>query len=183
LQAATANPARFIGSENDFGAVKPGKLANLVLLDSNPLDNIANTTKIRAVFLDGQFFDCAALDAMLANIAALANRKPIGDVLFDTIQTDGIHAAVDQYHQLAATHHDSYDFSENELVGFGYRLLHMQKVTEAIEAFKSSGGNLPEVLQHLRQPCRSLHGITATAISRFRTIASRSSSIRLTPTA
>jgi imidazolonepropionase-like amidohydrolase len=144
LQAATTNPARFIANETDFGTIKVGKLANLVLLDANPLDNIANTTKIRAVILDGRLLDRAALDAMLANAAALANRKPIGDVLFATIQKDGIHAAVDQYHQLAATQHDGYDFSENELVSLGYRLLHAQKITDAIEVFKLSVEAYPQ---------------------------------------
>src|SRR3984957_1121663 len=57
LQSATTNPARFIANETDFGAIKPGKLANLVLLDASPLDNIANTTKIGAVILDGKFLD------------------------------------------------------------------------------------------------------------------------------
>ena len=75
---------------------------------------------------------------MLTNVAALANRKPIGDILFATIQKDGARAAVDQYHQLATTQHDSYDFSENELVSLGYRLIHMQKITDAIEIFKLS---------------------------------------------
>jgi imidazolonepropionase-like amidohydrolase len=144
LQAATTHPAQFVANENDFGAVKPGKLANLVLLDANPLDNIANTTKIHAVIIDGQFLDRAALDAMLANVAALANRKPIGDVLFAAIQKDGIRAAVDQYHQLVATQHDSYDFSENELVSLGYRLLHMQKISDAIEIFKLSVEAYPQ---------------------------------------
>jgi imidazolonepropionase-like amidohydrolase len=138
LQSATTNPARFIANETDFGAIKPGKLANLVLLDASPLDNIANTTKISAVILDGKFLDRPALDAMLTNVAALANRKPIGDILFATIQKDGARAAVDQYHQLATTQHDSYDFSENELVSLGYRLIHMQKITDAIEIFKLS---------------------------------------------
>ncbi len=144
LQAATTNPARFIGNENDFGAIKPGKLANLILLDANPLDNIANTTKIRAVILDGQFLDRAALDAMFAHVAALANRKPIGDVLFATIQSSNVHAAIDQFHQLAATQHDAYDFSENELVTLGYRLLHTQKITGAIEIFKLSVEAYPQ---------------------------------------
>jgi imidazolonepropionase-like amidohydrolase len=144
LQAATTNPARFIGNETDFGAIKPGELANLVLLDANPLDNIANTTKIAAVVLDGQFLDRAVLDAMLAKVAALANRKPIGDVLFATIQKDGARATVDQYHALAATQHDSYDFSENELVTLGYRLLHMQKIPDAIEIFKLSVEAYPQ---------------------------------------
>jgi imidazolonepropionase-like amidohydrolase len=138
LQAATTNPARFLNNEADFGAIKPGKLANLVLLDANPLDNIADTKKIRAVILDGQFLDRTALDAMLANVEALANRKPIGDVLFATIQSNGVQAAVDQYHQLAVTGRSSYDFDEDEFVTLGYRLIHMQKITDAIEIFKLS---------------------------------------------
>jgi imidazolonepropionase-like amidohydrolase len=144
LQAATTNPARFIANENDYGAVKPGKLANLVLLDGNPLDNIANTTKIRAVILDGKFLDRPSLDAMLDSVAAVSSRKPIGDVLFATIQASGIQAAVDQYHQLAATQHDGYDFSENEFVTLGYRLLHLKKITDAIEIFKLSVEAYPQ---------------------------------------
>ncbi len=138
LQAATVNPARFLGKEDDFGALKVGKIANLVLLEANPLDNIENTTKIAAVILDGQFLDRSTLDGMLSNVEALANRKPISDVLFDTIQQKGVHAAVEQYHQLAATQQSSYVFSENELVRLGYQLLRMKKITDAIEIFKLS---------------------------------------------
>jgi tetratricopeptide (TPR) repeat protein len=144
LQAATVNPARFLGKEDDFGVLKVGRIANLVLLEANPLDNIANTTKIAAVILDGQFLTRSALDGMLSNVEALANRKPIGDVLFDTIQQKGIHAAVEQYHQLAATQQSSYVFSENELVKLGYRLLHTKKVTDAIEIFKLSVEAYPQ---------------------------------------
>ena len=40
LQTATLNPARFLGMENDLGTIEKGKLADLVLLDANPLDDI-----------------------------------------------------------------------------------------------------------------------------------------------
>jgi imidazolonepropionase-like amidohydrolase len=68
LQTATLNPARFLGV--NAGTVEPGKLANLVLLDANPLENIHNTTRIRAVIVNGNYFDRAQLDRLLRNNSA-----------------------------------------------------------------------------------------------------------------
>ncbi|MND09877.1 hypothetical protein D3C83_335390 [compost metagenome] len=45
-----------------------GKLADLVLLDANPLADITNTTQIRAVVANGRYFDRAALDSVLAKV-------------------------------------------------------------------------------------------------------------------
>lgn len=56
LQAATLNPARFLGREKDFGTVENGKVADLVLLEANPLDDISNTKRITAVIYGGRFF-------------------------------------------------------------------------------------------------------------------------------
>jgi imidazolonepropionase-like amidohydrolase len=53
LQAATRNPARYLGSLGDLGTLETGKFADLVMLDSNPLDDIRNTRKIRLVVLRG----------------------------------------------------------------------------------------------------------------------------------
>jgi imidazolonepropionase-like amidohydrolase len=72
LQTATLNPARFMGRQADMGTVEKGKLADLVLLDANPLENIANTKRIRAVVLAGRYFDRPALDHMLNDIATAA---------------------------------------------------------------------------------------------------------------
>jgi len=47
-------------------------IADLVVLDANPLDDIANTKQIRAVVLNGRYFDRASLDDMLKGVAAAA---------------------------------------------------------------------------------------------------------------
>jgi imidazolonepropionase-like amidohydrolase len=65
LQAATRNPARFL--HVDAGTLEPGKTANLVLLDANPLDDIRNTTRIRAVIINGRFLDKPQLQQLLEN--------------------------------------------------------------------------------------------------------------------
>jgi imidazolonepropionase-like amidohydrolase len=65
LQTATLNPAKFFDAVNDLGTVRPGRLADLVLLDADPLVDIANTRRIRAVVTDGQYLDRDALDRML----------------------------------------------------------------------------------------------------------------------
>ncbi len=67
LQAATKNPADFLGKTKTQGTVEQGKVADLLLLDANPLDNIRNTEKIRAVILRGKLVDRNALDALLAS--------------------------------------------------------------------------------------------------------------------
>jgi imidazolonepropionase-like amidohydrolase len=65
LRAATLRPAEFFGIENDIGTVDPGKRADLVLLDANPLSNIANTRRITGVISKGRFYAPAELAAEL----------------------------------------------------------------------------------------------------------------------
>jgi hypothetical protein len=72
LQAATKNPAEFLGKLQAQGTIEPEKTADLILLDANPLEDIHNTQKIRAIFLKGKFLDRNALDAMLNRLAQFA---------------------------------------------------------------------------------------------------------------
>ena len=66
LRCATLGPAQFLGATDSLGTVAPGKLADLVLLDADPLANIRNTLRIRAVVANGRYLDRAALDALLS---------------------------------------------------------------------------------------------------------------------
>ena len=65
LQTATVNASRFLNTSDSLGSIKKGKLADLVLLDQNPLDDINNTRKISAVIMNGQVFERKELDELL----------------------------------------------------------------------------------------------------------------------
>jgi len=69
LRAATLDNARWLGHGATHGTLAPGKVADVVLLDADPLRDIAATRRIRAVVLRGHAYDRAALDAMLADVA------------------------------------------------------------------------------------------------------------------
>lgn len=68
LQAATINPAKVLRVEDRLGSVAEGKLADLVLLEGNPLEDIRNTQKIRAVIADGRVLQRSDLDALFVKI-------------------------------------------------------------------------------------------------------------------
>ena len=61
LRAATADAARIVGAERDLGTIEPGKLADLVLLDADPLADIRNTRRIWSVVKGGSVVDRAAI--------------------------------------------------------------------------------------------------------------------------
>ena len=73
LQAATRNAAEFLGTLDEVGTVERGKRADLVILDGNPLEDIANTKRIHAVIVNGRVVSKQQIDAMLSDIEK-ANR-------------------------------------------------------------------------------------------------------------
>jgi imidazolonepropionase-like amidohydrolase len=74
LQTATLNPARFLGLDEQLGTIEKGKLADLVLLNANPLEDIRNTQKIAAVIVNGHYYSGKDLEKMLAGVEAAARR-------------------------------------------------------------------------------------------------------------
>ena len=68
LRAATINAARFMGKEDSEGSVAVGKRADLLLLDANPLEDIANTQRIVGVMRNGQWLSRADLDELLEGL-------------------------------------------------------------------------------------------------------------------
>lgn len=74
LQTATLNPARFLGIEEQLGTIEKGKLADLVLLNANPLEDISNTQKIAAVIVNGHYYSGKDLEKILAGVESVARR-------------------------------------------------------------------------------------------------------------
>jgi len=74
LQAATINPARHLHAADSLGSVSVGKRADLILLDADPLVDIANTKTIRTVIADGRLFDRSRLDFLLKRVESISAR-------------------------------------------------------------------------------------------------------------
>ena len=73
LRAATMGPAQFLGMQDSLGTIEVGKVADLVLLDANPLDDIQNVRRIRGVVLAGRYLPRSELDGMLKGVRDLVD--------------------------------------------------------------------------------------------------------------
>jgi len=73
LQTATSNPAKYLNMLDSLGTIEKGKLADLILLEANPLENINNTQRISAVVVNGRYLPKEVLQKMLAKVEATAN--------------------------------------------------------------------------------------------------------------
>ena len=88
LRVATALGAEAIGLEGDLGSIAPGKLADLVVLDANPLDDIRNTNRIRYVMKNGRLYDADTLDETWPRSRPLGKPAWLGD------EPDGVAAGI-----------------------------------------------------------------------------------------
>jgi imidazolonepropionase-like amidohydrolase len=75
LQAATFNPGLFMAKLDKYGVIEKGHVADMVLLDENPVMNIRNTRKINAVIVGGHYYSRRDLDHMLAQVQDLAAKE------------------------------------------------------------------------------------------------------------
>jgi imidazolonepropionase-like amidohydrolase len=62
LRCATLNGASYLGLEREIGSLEEGKLADLVVMEKNPLENIRNSDSIRLVMLNGRLYDAATMN-------------------------------------------------------------------------------------------------------------------------
>lgn len=62
LRAATMNGAEYIGMGKDIGSLEKGKLADLIIMDKNPLEDIKNSETLKYVMLNGRLYDCDTMN-------------------------------------------------------------------------------------------------------------------------
>jgi imidazolonepropionase-like amidohydrolase len=72
LRAATINPARHLGMDADIGSLEKGKLADLLILDANPLEDIRNSDKLSGVMLNGRLYDPVTMNEVTTGNAVRA---------------------------------------------------------------------------------------------------------------
>ena len=70
LRAATSEPGRYLGMPGELGVVAEGAIADLILLDANPLDDLDALKRMQGVMARGVWYDRATLDAMLDDLSA-----------------------------------------------------------------------------------------------------------------
>ena len=70
LRAGIINPAVYFGRQQEFGTIEVGKMADFILLNANPLDDILNTQKIEAVMVRGKYLSRSDIDEGLAELRA-----------------------------------------------------------------------------------------------------------------
>lgn len=62
LRAATLNPAKSLGMNSQLGSLEKGKLADLIIMDKNPLENIYNTESVHYTMINGRLYDCDSMN-------------------------------------------------------------------------------------------------------------------------
>jgi adenine deaminase len=75
LQTATINPAKFLGTTDSLGTIEKGKIADMILLNADPLIDIHNTKQIQAVFVNGKYLPKQTVEAMLVKVEQAVNKN------------------------------------------------------------------------------------------------------------
>ena len=137
LRAATSTPAQVLRIADSVGTIAPGKVADLVLLEADPLRDIRNTRRIAGVFRAGRWLPQTALAAMLDSLAR--SYAPVQEALsafMQTLETRGAAAAMEAYRQRPAEERRQIAKPvENVINAYGYRVLGENRTKDAIAIF------------------------------------------------
>lgn len=144
LQTATLNPTIFMGKEDQFGSIEAGKTASLVLLAKNPLIQIENSRSIEAVVLRGKPFEKAALTQMIEQVKTKVQMPRIGSWLTQSIQQNGIEAALDSLDLALNSDNSPYLITESDINRVGYYFMQSGDLSTALKLFEKNTMLFPE---------------------------------------
>jgi imidazolonepropionase-like amidohydrolase len=132
LRMAPSDAATFMKKTADFGTIKEGKIASLVLLSANPLENIANTRTIKAVVQRGQLYNQQALDELLASVEKEVANEPVpySKVFKNLYDEKGINTALDSLTTLIKNDTPNFLLDEMDLVNIMRELLEKGDMNE-----------------------------------------------------
>jgi sugar phosphate isomerase/epimerase len=143
LRAATSTPAQVMRIADSVGSIRAGRIADLVLLDANPLTDIRNTRRISGVFRAGRWLPRSELDARLDSLArAHAPVQAALSTFMQTLETRGVAAALNIY-RTSAEREKIAKPVERVINSYGYRVLREKRVKEAIEIFRANTDAFP----------------------------------------
>lgn len=91
LLAAMRNPAKYLNLSDELGTIKEGKLADLVLLDANSLDNIGNTRRIAAVVYNGRYLSRGARERTLAELETRTRKNRGRDRVLKSCRLESVY--------------------------------------------------------------------------------------------
>jgi imidazolonepropionase-like amidohydrolase len=135
LRAATIVPAQVMRIADSVGSVERGRVADLVLLEANPLADIRHTRRIAGVFRAGHWVPAAEATALLDRLAA--SYRPVQTALgtfMQTLERDGARAAMDVY-RTSPERTVVAKAVERAINSYGYRVMGQNRLAEAIEIF------------------------------------------------
>lgn len=161
LVSATGEATAFLGVDDSVGTIEAGKLADLVLLDADPLADIANTREIAGVALDGRWLDRAALDGLRTRVLEMPELRendwpmpPLAphlrqirtmlDRLEEARDPAAVEAGLERYRALDDDDPALASRVESVVNGIGYALLREERTGEANEVFRLNAEAFPE---------------------------------------
>lgn len=133
LQTATVNPARFMHQAREVGTVTEGARADLLLVDGNPLENVANASRRVGVMVRGRWSTDAELTGMLEALERLYRDE--ADFVRG-LSTDGVAKAVEGFHEARRKSPTRRLFRESALNSIGYDWLGKDRGADALAVFQ-----------------------------------------------
>jgi tetratricopeptide (TPR) repeat protein len=144
LRAATSTPAQVMRIADSVGSLQPGYIADLVLLEADPLSDIRNARRISGVFRAGRWLPRSDLDARLDSLTR--SYAPVQAALrsfMDSLETGGATAALRVFRSSAERETIAKPV-EQVINAYGYRVLGEKRVKEAIEIFRANTDAFPD---------------------------------------